>query len=172
MRGMVCARCVLVTERLARETGVPVLGVDYGRVHFARALTDAETGAFDAALAGVGFGLIRERDEVLAEALEVGLVKLSERTPAPGRTDLSGVLAHVIDVPYDWAAAAFLRSRDETPAHRYAELLMARAARLLREGELQSTEIAHAVGYAHLSGFSRAFKRYWGVSPTEWGGKA
>ena len=71
--------------------------------------------------------------------------------------------------PYDYAARAYARVRACTVSERLAELRITRAAALLREGELQVSEVSAAVGYRHLSGFSRAFKRVYGVSPRGWG---
>ena len=43
-----------------------------------------------------------------------------------------------------------------------------RAKSLLHESELSSLEIADALGYADLSTFSHAFKRWSGMSPAIW----
>ncbi len=167
IRGMVCERCLLVTRQLAENTGVPVVQVGYGAVTFGRTLSELQQTEFAAALEEVGFGLIRRRDELLAEHVEHILRDLAEGSPAPPRTDLRELIIERLDAPFDWAAAAYQRLHDETVAQRYSALLMLRAARLLREGELQAAEVGSALGYAHLSGFSRAFKRYWGVSPRD-----
>ncbi len=42
------------------------------------------------------------------------------------------------------------------------------AAALLREGECRITDVAEAVGYDSISSFNRHFKKYMGVSPTEY----
>ena len=169
VRGMVCDRCVLVARQCAEATGTPVAGVRMGRIDFAAVLPDDAVAQLERALEGVGFGIIRARDELLAERLDLALRALAGRTPAPARTELTAALATELTEPLDWSAAALQRRRGTTPTQRYEELLMARAERLLREGELQVGEVAHALGYAHLSGFSRAFKRTHGVSPSEWG---
>lgn len=42
-----------------------------------------------------------------------------------------------------------------------------RAARKLRMGAVDITEVAHAAGYATHAAFSRAFKQHFGFSPSE-----
>jgi two-component system, response regulator YesN len=46
------------------------------------------------------------------------------------------------------------------------ELRLQRAAHLLRDSYLSVKEITHAVGYEHVSSFTRAFERRFGNSPT------
>lgn len=44
---------------------------------------------------------------------------------------------------------------------------MERAGRKLRMGAVDITEVAHAAGYATHAAFSKAFKRHFGLSPSE-----
>lgn len=44
---------------------------------------------------------------------------------------------------------------------------MERAARKLRMGAVDITEVAHAAGYATHAAFSRAFRQQFGLSPSE-----
>ena len=168
IRGMVCHRCDLALGELAAGTGVPVTGVRRGAVTFSRELDASELGRFREALEVIGFGLIRDEDERMAEALAVALVGFAERRPIPDWKHAHRELMADLDVPYDYAARAFQQLHDCTPLERLTELRIARAAALLREGELQVSEVAEAVGYSYLSGFSRAFKRVYGMSPSAW----
>lgn len=47
-------------------------------------------------------------------------------------------------------------------------LRMEQAARLLTEQKQNITQVAYSVGYSYLSTFSTAFKKHFGVSPTEY----
>ena len=46
-------------------------------------------------------------------------------------------------------------------------LRMEQAEKLLREGELSIGEVANLVGYSHLGNFSTAFKRQFGITPSQ-----
>ena len=170
IRGMVCHRCDLAVADAAEALGVPVVRVARGEVAFARALSPPELAAFGDALEALRFGLIRDRDEAMAEALEVALARLAARDPVPSWADAHEELRRGLAVPYDYAARAYARLRGRSPRERLTELRLARAAQLLREGELHAGEVATATGYAHLSGLSRAFKRAYGVNPSAWRG--
>ena len=47
------------------------------------------------------------------------------------------------------------------------DIRMARAAALLREGELSVSTVAREVGYRHPAQFSKAFRRHHGLPPSE-----
>jgi len=57
---------------------------------------------------------------------------------------------------------------DTTPHHVIIQIRMTQAARLIEKNEFTISEIAFAVGYQELSNFSRAFKKYYQVSPSEY----
>ena len=45
---------------------------------------------------------------------------------------------------------------------------MQRAGELLRETSLPVSEITRMVGYRHSAQFAKAFRRFYGVAPTQW----
>jgi AraC-like DNA-binding protein len=45
---------------------------------------------------------------------------------------------------------------------------MQHAANLLRDTALPVSEITRGVGYRHSAQFAKAFRRYYGVAPTQW----
>ncbi|MDR1335602.1 MAG: response regulator [Tannerella sp.] len=58
---------------------------------------------------------------------------------------------------------------DSTPYGVIQQIRMTRAARLMMaENDLNMSEIAFAVGYQELSNFSRAFKKYYNLSPRDY----
>lgn len=48
------------------------------------------------------------------------------------------------------------------------ERRMSEARRLLETTKMKTAEVGHAVGYAHASSFADAFRREFGMSPSEW----
>jgi AraC-like DNA-binding protein len=57
---------------------------------------------------------------------------------------------------------------DTTPYNVILQIRMTQAATLMRESDHNITEIAYLVGYQELSNFSRAFKKYFKMSPREY----
>jgi AraC-like DNA-binding protein len=65
------------------------------------------------------------------------------------------------------AFSRFFRARTGKTFHDFVnELRVGRACRLLGEGELNITEVAHACGFASLASFNRIFRRAKAVNPT------
>ncbi len=61
------------------------------------------------------------------------------------------------------------RSHFGLPVHCYLQQKrMERAEQALREGEKSILEVAHAVGYESISQFNACFKRFFGVTPTQY----
>ena len=168
IRNMVCLRCELTVRQLAEATGVPVVEVGRGYATFAREPPPPALTRFAEALAAVGLPIIRGREAELAERLELTLRALASELPLASDFELNAALAERLDEPVDWAARAFREDRGVTAQARFTTLIMEEAARLLREGELQVTEVGALLGYRHLSGFSRAFKRATGISPVRY----
>ena len=56
----------------------------------------------------------------------------------------------------------------KSPIQIQRELKIDRAKKLLRSTEMSVTEIAHEVGYMVVPGFTRLFKNYVGISPTQY----
>ena len=57
---------------------------------------------------------------------------------------------------------------DEGPIEYYTRLKMTEAKKQLREGKISVSKLSDMLGYSSIHNFSRAFKKYSGVSPTEY----
>ena len=169
IKGMVCHRCDLALAELAAATGAEVVDTGRGYAEFAERLSPEAERAFSRALAAIRFSILRTEGEEVAEAVELALRSLLPAHPDLSTADaLRERLAPKLDAPYERAAALFRGETGETPLSRFQILRMRWAGERLREGRLQVSEVGYALGYRHLSGFSRAFKRAMGVSPAEW----
>ena len=85
---------------------------------------------------------------------------------ASGRSDIGYVAAQLGFQP----RTLQLRLKDEgtTFSDLLRDVRLELAETLLKQSELSMTEIAERVGYKELSAFSRAFKKNYGVAPSEW----
>ena len=162
---MVCRRCELAVRALAEAHGPRVLEVALGYVDFAEELDTSSLSKFENDLRGLGFERIRSRQEVATEEMELALRSLVRERPTLTVAELREHVEPRLSVGYEEATALFRAATQITPGDRYNYLRMVRACELLREGELQVSEVGYLLGYNHLSGFSRAFKRATGVSP-------
>ena len=56
----------------------------------------------------------------------------------------------------------------DSPIEYYSRLKMAEAKKLLRDGKLSVSRVSDMLGYSSIHNFSRAFKRFTGLAPTEY----
>lgn len=56
----------------------------------------------------------------------------------------------------------------ETPGNLFRKFKLNKAARMLREGQHNVSEVAYTTGFGTVSYFSVAFKKQFGVSPSEY----
>ena len=55
-----------------------------------------------------------------------------------------------------------------TPYNVIVQIRMTAAAQLMKQGNLNISEVAYKVGYQELSNFSRSFKKFYNASPREY----
>jgi AraC-like DNA-binding protein len=98
------------------------------------------------------------RDQQIGRA-----IALIHREPARGWT-VAG-LAHEVAMSRSAFAARFTELAGETPMHYVTRWRMQVAMSALKDGGLTVGEMAHQLGYQSEAAFSRAFKRFTGMSP-------
>ena len=68
----------------------------------------------------------------------------------------------------DWTLQRKLREHGLSFSQLVEQTRQQLALRYLRQGSLSISELAPLLGYSETSAFSRAFKRWLGVSPRQW----
>jgi len=86
---------------------------------------------------------------------------------APDRPWTLAVLAREAGVSRTTLATRFVRLVGEPPLTYLTDWRMTLATDLLTESTATVSTVAHRVGYADAFGFSTAFKRFHGMSPSE-----
>lgn len=82
-----------------------------------------------------------------------------------GRPHTMHDVADLLGLSYAYFSTLFKQHTGDTYSGYLARHRMEQARRLLIDEALPVSEVAAAVGYAYPKHFSRAFKRFWGVSP-------
>lgn len=70
-----------------------------------------------------------------------------------------------------WLDGQFVEHLGRTPHEEIVRVQFARVERLLRDSDLPLDEIAAESGFRHAEYMSVAFKRRYGVSPSQWRGR-
>ena len=101
-----------------------------------------------------------QRDPHLGRAIEA----IHDDPARPGPVESLARLARASRSQF---AEQFRVAVGDTPARYLTRVRMERAERMLRAGAAV-TDIAYQLGYESDAGFSRAFRRHAGVSPSLW----
>nr|WP_274596324.1 helix-turn-helix transcriptional regulator [Staphylococcus delphini] len=80
---------------------------------------------------------------------------------------INDVAKHV-NVSRSYLYKMFIKHIDQSPQHYLIHIRMYHASQLFKETDLQSQEIADRVGYKDPLLFSRAFKKHFGVTATQY----
>jgi len=134
----------------------------------------------------------REYAEALSLVLMHELIRLERTTPATARPFRGGLpvwqqkrvvefieehlaeeislaaLAELVDLSLYHFARAFTQSFGVPPHHYHMARRIDRARRLLQEPALSVTQIGIQIGFRETSSFTRAFRRFTGLTPTEY----
>jgi YesN/AraC family two-component response regulator len=76
-------------------------------------------------------------------------------------------LANHTDLNYSYFSETFKKAAGKTFSQVLIELKMRAALNMLREGR-KVADVTDALGYRNPKNFTRAFKRYYGASPSRW----
>ena len=140
--------------------------------------------AFDTLLAklaggaAVDFRTVHLREEVMLQLaeqplptssrspVEAGIYRLKDAIAAAPETDWNWrAVADDLHVSYPYFRKIFQEQHQMPPARFLMRKKLERAASLLRSNELPLKEIAAECGFYDFAHFSRAFRRYYGITP-------
>ncbi len=78
------------------------------------------------------------------------------------------VVAEAIDVSASYLTALFHKHLEFSPGEYIRRIKLQQSKQLIREGQMNFTEIAQALQYSTVHHFSRQFKQMFGITPTEY----
>lgn len=103
---------------------------------------------------------LRRADRRLVRVVEIMQAHLEDPIPLSEITAMAGLSV--------WQARRlFKQETDDTPSAYYMSLRLQRARELLEHGRTQVQEIALACGFADAPSFNTAFRRFFGITPSE-----
>ncbi len=127
--------------------------IEYDNAMLRRGITDVMLSfILPAASEGKGEGYIEKTERYICENLHLP-IKIDD-------------IAASLSISRGYLRNLFYKHRGMSPQEYLMKLRIERAKELLSQGVLSVTEVAAAVGYSDLLGFSRIFKKHTGYSPS------
>lgn len=162
---MVCPRCIMAVSRLLAEEGFPEAGVALGRAVVPEPLTPEAMGRIRRRLEEIGFGLIEDPRDRLAERIRLAVIGLARG----GRmqNNLSDEIVRQIGHDYSSLSKLFSARQGCTIERYFIVQKIERAKELLTDSDMPLGEIAEMLGYSSTAHLSTQFKNIEGITPTE-----
>jgi AraC family transcriptional regulator len=163
IKNMVCQRCILTVEDIARRLNIPFRDIRMGEVDLERKLTSEETKALGEQLNKVGFELIETRINKIIE--DIKLVVMDYLTGNQSRK-LSSFITDRIPNDYSYLSDLFSSIEGKTIEQYFILQRIEKVKELLVYDQLSLTQIADETGFSSVHHLSAQFKKVTGLTPS------
>ena len=161
---MVCPRCIMAVRALLAEEGYAQVDVTLGTATVEGVIPAGKIGSIRRRLEQIGFVLIDDPREELAERLRTAVIELARG----GRMKHNLSEEIVRRMGHDYSSLSKLSSVCGCTIERYFILQkIERAKELLQDSTLSLGEIAERLGYSSTAYLSAQFKSVEGRTPTD-----
>lgn len=168
IKNMVCPRCIMAVENIMNELGVQVQSIDLGHAMIVLP-ENVQLDMIKERLDQLGFELIWEKDDLYVENIKVLVIEyLKLLEEAKELHVLSDFITKRIGKNYNYLTKVFSQHCDMTIEQYFIKQRLQRVKQLLDQGELNVTEISYKLCYSSVNYLSSQFKKYIGLSVSEY----
>lgn len=162
---MVCPRCIMAVSRLLAEEGFPEADVTLGRAVIPEPITPEAMERIRRRLEQIGFGLIDDPRDRLAERVRLAVMALARGGRM--RNNLSEEIVRQIGHDYSSLSKLFSARQGCTIERYFIVQKIERAKELLSDSDMPLGEIAEMLGYSSTAHLSTQFKNTTGITPSD-----
>ncbi|QHN64762.1 helix-turn-helix domain-containing protein [Bergeyella cardium] len=167
IKNMVCERCIKTVKRILEEKDIPAGRVSLGEAYLLNSISKEKLKELDTELRKEGFQiLIREKDRLI-ESIKIAIREKIALFDIEEGLIISDFVREVTNKKYQVMASLFLESEKTSIRDYFIRQKIEKAKELLTYEEKSTTRIADMLGYSSVQYFSKQFKEYTGLSPTE-----
>jgi len=168
IRDMKSPRCIMKVDERLNMYGIIHDAVQMGYVDIADDTDKEKLALFEKDIEEYQFAVLRNRNEKLAERIVTLIDQRIYDDAEEIRSCISEYLCRHLPHNYTYMNDVFRQVKQECISRYYNLQRMKRAKELVLYGELNFSEIAQKLGYCSMAYFSEEFKRYEGITPTEY----
>ncbi|MGM1430801.1 helix-turn-helix domain-containing protein [Sphingobacterium lactis] len=166
IKNMVCPRCVMAVEQILDRMDIPYSEVSIGSVNLERDLQPEELQQFDQELQEIGFEILQDRKQKLAEEIKVALLEMIN-TPTEQPLKTSTWLSERFNLEYTYLSSVFSEVQGEN-IEKYLIKLKIEKAKEFISYDQSMAEIADRLQYSSVAHLSNQFKKITGMTPSEY----
>ena len=166
VKHMVCPRCILLVEQLAKQSGLKFTNVKLGELSLEEAPDEVPFQEFRKNLEENGFEIVESKRALEINKIKSLIIKRVHFGQGSPEQNLSSFLSSKLNSEYSRLSKLFTAMEGLT-IERFATLQrIEKAKELLIYDQLNMTQVAEQLDYSSPAHFSAQFKRETGVSPS------
>lgn len=168
IKNMVCPRCIHVVKQILTDLGVKYEEVDLG---YAVLASDQplDLDELNERLEVLELGLVRDTNEELVTKINAAIYDYLENISRLSQTlKLSEYISQQVARNYHQLSKVYSQYSGETIEQHFIELRTNKVKELVKQGKLNLSQIAVDVGYSSIHYLSGQFKKFTGMSLSEY----
>ena len=172
IKNMVCPRCIFAVENIMGGLGIQIKKIELG---YALVIIPKSVSIdlIKYELNSIGFELIQDKEYVLVERIKILIIEyITYLEESDKIMILSDFITKSICKNYNYLTKIFSLQCNMTIEQFYIKQRLRRVIELLDQDELNVTEISYKLRYSSVNYLSAQFKKYMGVSITQYKLKA
>ncbi len=163
---MVCLRCQMAVKYELEHLGISCTSVEIGWAETLELISIEQISCIKTALLKVGLELIEDRKNILIEKIKIIISEMVNHSDYPLKTNFSYYLSKELNLDYTYLANMFSEIEGLTIEHYIIMNKIRRVKELLRNKDLNLTEISWKLHYSSVAHLSTQFKKMTGVTPS------
>lgn len=168
IKNMVCPRCIFAVENIMAELGIQIESIDLGHVIVLIPKT-VHMDMIKNKLNALGFELIQEKEDLYGENIKLLVIEYLKLLEESNEIHvLSDFITKRIGKNYNYLTKIFSQNCDMTIEQYFIKQRLQRVKELLDQNELNVTEISYKLCYSSVNYLSSQFKKYVGVSISQY----
>jgi YesN/AraC family two-component response regulator len=166
IKNMVSTRCKMIVTSEFEKVGLHCINIDQGRVEVNGIMTLEQAHKVGLALASYGLELLDNKKSILIERIKNVIVEMVHHTDNPLKTNFSCYLSEKLNLDYTYLANVFSEVQGTTIEQFIILHKVQLVKQLIRNNELNLTEISWKMHYSSLAHLSSQFKKVTGITPS------
>ena len=164
---MVCIRCQMAVKTELEKLGIKYAYVKIGEAELIGEIQPEQKEQLVINLKKTGLYVIDNKKSVLVEKIKNLIIELVHFTEDQLKVNLSNYLSEKLDYNYTYLANLFSEEKGITIEKFYLRHKIERVKELILNDDLNLSEIAWKMHYSSVAHLSNQFKKYTGLTPTE-----
>lgn len=167
IKNMSCQCCVKLVSRIFKDAGINIHSIDLGEAEISYDPGLVSMEEISLLLASDGFELIQDKEDQLVEQIKIAVINLVRYSTFNAMVRNSDYLVEKFSLSYQYISTIFSKHEHLTLEKFIIQQKIEKVKELIRQGELNLSEIAFMMGYSSVQYLSTQFRAVTGLTVSE-----